>query len=225
MIEIKDVEFISSGNSILKSINLTIKEQRVGIVGANGSGKSTLGKLIKGLFKPSTGKIFFKGMDIHTNNIKNKIGYVFQDPDNQIIMPIVEEDIALGLRRLGLSKGEIMSKVKDILCSYKLEKLIGKTTYHLSGGEKQLIAIAGVLAMEPEMIIFDEPTTLLDLRNRNRIQTIINKLSKPIILVTHDLNLLDDFDRVLILDNGEIIADHPPQEAIQFYVRAMSKEI
>ncbi len=227
MIDILSVEYAMSGNTILKNINLSLKERRIGIIGSNGSGKSTLIKLIKGLITPSVGKIFFQGNDLHSKGkvFKNKIGYVFQDPDNQIIMPLVEEDIAFGLKRSGLSKLEIQAKVLEILRVYQLEKLIGKTTYHLSGGEKQLIAIAGVLAMHPEIVIFDEPTTLLDLRNKYRVQMLIQELHQPVIVITHDLSLIKNFDRVIVLEDGEVVQDNIPEVAISFYVDTISQKI
>ena len=163
---------------------------------------------------------FFKAKThVHGKHLKSKIGYVFQDPDHQIIMPIVEEDIAFGLKKSGLNKSEIRDRAIHTLKTYHLEKLMGRNTYLLSGGEKQLVAVAGVLAMDPEVMIFDEPTTMLDLKNKIRLQTLIRELTQPVIMVTHDFNLLADFDRVIVLDEGDMVfRDDTPENAIEYYV-------
>ncbi len=224
MIVMENVSLVTGEQIILENINLSIHERRVGVVGANGSGKSTLAKLIKGLIYPTDGKISVLGTEIKANQKKcsSKVGFVFQDPDNQIILPIVEDDIAFGLKNQGLSKQEIKNRVEQVLARYDLEKFRRKTSYHLSGGQKQLLAIAGVLAMEPELVIFDEPTTLLDLRNKNLISRLIQELPMPIVVVTHDLDLLNDFDRVIMLENGNVVMDGIPSEVLSFYVKSMS---
>lgn len=224
MIHFEDVTFTVSGHKLLRNINLSITENRVGIVGANGSGKSTLVKLIKGFIHPSQGKISVLGHYTQgaPKNWHLKIGFIFQDPEHQIILPLVEDDIAFGLKNLKLSKEEIRNKTNNVLKRFGLEELKEQTTYHLSGGQKQLLAIAGVLVMEPNLVLFDEPTTLLDLRNRNRIYNLIYELSKPIIVVTHDLDLLKGFDRVIVLENGSIVADTIPGKALEYYVESMA---
>lgn len=224
MICLHDVDVTLGGQVILKNINLSIVERRVGIVGANGSGKSTLTKLIKGLIKPTAGAITIQGINVQKAPRKwlAKIGYIFQDPDTQIIFPVVEDDLAFGLKNLKMDKISIKKKVDEILTAYGLEKLRNHNTYNLSGGQKQLLAIAGVLAMEPEWLIFDEPTTLLDLRNRNHISKLIAALPQPVVLATHDLMLLHDFERVIVLEEGQIIADDVPGKALKIYVDSMS---
>jgi biotin transport system ATP-binding protein len=224
MITLKNVSLVMAEHTILENIDLSINERRVGLIGANGSGKSTLARLIKGLIHPTHGKITVLGTEIKINqkHCVAKVGFVFQDPDNQIILPVVEDDIAFGLKNQGLSKSQIKNKVEQVLSCYNLEKISRKTTYNLSGGEKQLLAIAGVLAMEPELVIFDEPTTLLDLRNKNLISKLINELSVPVIMATHDLDLLNNFDRVIMLDNGKIAMDDVPATVLNYYVKTMS---
>jgi biotin transport system ATP-binding protein len=224
MIAMENVSLVTAEQIILENINLSINERRVGVVGANGSGKSTLVRLIKGLIYPTAGEITVLGTGIKANQKKcfAKVGFVFQDPDNQIILPIVEDDIAFGLKNQGLSKQQIKNKVEQVLARYDLEKFRRKTTYHLSGGQKQLLAIAGVLAMDPELVIFDEPTTLLDLRNKNLISRLIQDLHIPVVLVTHDLDLLNDFDRVIMLENGKVVMDGIPSKVLNFYVKSMS---
>lgn len=224
MICLQEVHVTISEQEILNNINLSIHERRVGIVGANGSGKSTLTKLIKGLIKPTRGTVSVQGINVQkaTGKWLTKIGYVFQDPDAQIIFPVVEDDLAFGLKNLKMDKITIKNKVDEILITYGLDKLRGKNTYTLSGGQKQLLAIAGILAMEPEIIIFDEPTTLLDLRNRNYVSQLIHSLNQPVLLVTHDLLLLQKFERVIVLEEGRIIADDIPERALKIYVESMA---
>ena len=208
---------------ILSGINIKLQQHRIGLIGANGSGKSTLARLCNGLTQPSKGHVSVLGHDSckAAKILCRKVGFVFQNPDHQIVLPIVEDDLAFGLKNLKLPKEEIKQRLQKIIETYELQHLQKKNTYHLSGGEKQMIAIAGVLAMEPEYLVFDEPTTLLDLRNRNRIQKLISQLRQPILMVTHDLNLLADFDRVIVLDGGKVIADDSPEIAINFYMNKM----
>lgn len=224
MIQLNNIHVDRSGRPILKDINLTITEKRVGVVGANGSGKSTLIKLIKGLVKPTQGNIEVLGQDLATLPKKwhMQVGFIFQDPEHQIILPMVEDDLAFGLKNSGFNKEQIVEKTNQILQTYQLEHLRRQNSYHLSGGEKQLLALASVLVLEPNLVLFDEPTTLLDLRNKNRIRKIINNLSQSIVVVTHDLDLLTDFDRVIVLEKGKVVKDDLPAKALEYYVNSIS---
>ncbi|KEG21095.1 energy-coupling factor ABC transporter ATP-binding protein [Bartonella bacilliformis] len=209
---------------VLRDITVQIIEKRVAIVGANGSGKSTFVRLINGLQLPSNGSVSVDGLDTKhdAKAIRRKVGFVFQNPDNQIILPLVEEDLSFGLKNLKLSKDKIRERVDEILQRYDLQAFKDHAVHLLSGGQKQLIAISGVVAMKPDYIIFDEPTTLLDLRNKRRIAQVIEELPQQAIVVSHDLEFLENFDRVLVFDKGEIVVDDIPTVAIKEYVTRMT---
>lgn len=224
MIEIQGVSHWFGDRPVLRDINLTLAESRIGIIGSNGSGKSTFVRLLNGLLIPQQGQVWVEGLNTRQDAkaVRRKVGFVFQNPDNQIILPIVEDDIAFGLKNLKLSKREIAHKVTEILKRYHLDEFRDASAHTLSGGQKQLLAISSVLVMQPQYIVFDEPTTLLDLRNRNLIQRVLHELEPPIVVVSHDLELLKDFDRVIVFEAGEVVLDSTPAIAIPFYVQRMS---
>ncbi|OPB30076.1 ATP-binding cassette domain-containing protein [Bartonella sp. WD12.1] len=209
---------------VLKNITVQLTERRVAIIGANGSGKSTFVRLINGLQLPSSGFVCVDGLDTKHNAkaVKRKVGFVFQNPDNQIVLPLVHEDLSFGLKNLKLSKEEIKQRVDEILQRYDLQNFKNHAVHLLSGGQKQLIAISSVIIMKPDYIIFDEPTTLLDLRNKRKVAQIIEELPQTAIVVSHDLEFLKKFDRVLVFDKGEIIVDDVPSVAIKEYMMKMS---
>lgn len=223
MIELENVSLDYGNGPVLQDISLCLVEHRIGIVGANGSGKSSFARLLNGLRVPSRGRVLVDGIDTARDGraARRRVGFVFQNPDNQIVFPIVEEDIAFGLKSLGLSPVEKAQRITQMLARYGLEDLREATTHHLSGGQKQLLAIAGVLAMEPAHVVFDEPTTLLDLRNKLRVARAIDALTQPALVVTHDLDLLRDFDRVLVFEHGRLMADDTPGPALRRYIEAM----
>lgn len=205
--------------SVLRDIDLRITERRVGFIGANGSGKSTLARMLNGLLKPSTGTVTVDGLDVARKGaqVRRKVGFVFTDPDTQIVMPTVAEDLAFSLRRSGLSKAEIAQRVQRMLDRFGLAAHTDHPAHLLSGGQKQLLAIGSALIREPEVIVADEPTTLLDLRNARRVSQALNSLDQQVIVVTHQLGLLDGFDRVVVLDSGCVVFDGPPVAAIDAY--------
>lgn len=208
---------------ILGPLNTTLTERRIGIIGANGSGKSTMARLINGLAECTEGRVLIDGTDVaaHGKDIRRRVGFVFSDADSQIIMPNVRDDIAFSLRRMKMSKAERDAAVDKVLWDFGLAAHAGDSPHTLSGGQKQLLALASVLVMQPELIIADEPTTLLDLRNRLRIAHEFSQLEQQLIVVTHDMDLIRDFDRVLCLDSGAIIHDGTPAEVIDNYVELM----
>jgi biotin transport system ATP-binding protein len=224
MMQVQTVTHSFGDRVILNQITLTLTERRIGIVGSNGSGKSTFVRLLNGLLIPDQGDVWVDQLNTrrHTKAVRRKVGFVFQNPDNQIVFPIVEEDLAFGLKNLRLSRAEIADRIDTILQRYDLEPLRHQPTHLLSGGEKQLLAIASVLVMHPQYIIFDEPTTLLDLRNRNRIQRTLWQLEQPIVVVSHDLELLKDFDRVIVFEAGKVVMDDHPAIALPYYIQLMS---
>ena len=205
--------------NVLNDISLELTEQRIGIVGANGGGKSTLIRLINGLGSPTAGTVTVDGLDVEKNGkeVRRKVGFVFSDAENQIVMPTVEDDIAFSLRRVKMPKADKQRKVKDMLERFNLAGHATQSPHFLSGGQKQLLALASVLILEPDVIIADEPTTLLDLRNRIKIKKVFAELPQQLIVVSHDLDFIADFDRVICIDNHSIVADGEPSEVIQTY--------
>ena len=224
MIEVSNVSHRFGAHNVLKDVNLGIGEHRVGIIGANGSGKSTFARLLNGLLIPDEGTVTVDCIDTRQDvkAVRRRVGFVFQNPDNQIVFPIVEEDVAFGLKNLKLPKDEIARRVDAVLERYRLDHLRDHATHLLSGGEKQMLAISAVLVMEPRYVVLDEPMTLLDLRNKKLVTEIIREIEQPVVLVTHDLDHIRDFDRVIVFDEGGVTADGLPDAAIRKYVRAMA---
>lgn len=213
------------GRRILDGLEFEIDERaRIGIIGANGSGKSTFVRLINGLVNPESGSVRVGGLDTkkHGREIRKQVGFCFTDPDAQIVMPTVQEDIAFGLRRRGLSKDEIARRVSDVLTTYGLDGHADHPAHLLSGGQKQLLALSSVLVTEPATLVLDEPTTLLDLRNAAKVAELVRGLSQQVLLVTHHLDLLDGFERVLVFDDTRIAYDGRPADAIEHYQRLMA---
>lgn len=189
------------------------------ILGHNGSGKSTLAKMLNGLNKPTSGDIFVDGINTKDEEreieVKRKVGMVFQNPDNQIIASIVEEDVAFGPENLGVPPEEIKERVNDALKSVGMLEFKESTPHRLSGGQKQRIAIAGIIAMQPECLVLDEPTAMLDPKGRAEIIETLIRLNKEkgitVVLITHYMEEAQNADRVLVMNDGEIIADDVPK--------------
>ena len=210
---------------VLEDINLTLTEQRIGIIGQNGGGKSTLTRLINGLGEPSEGTVTVDQMDVakQGKKVRERVGFVFSDAENQIVMPNVRDDVAFSLRRFKLPKHERLARVDATLERFGLADFAERSPHTLSGGQKQLLALAAVMVIDPILIIADEPTTLLDLRNRDRIRREFARLEQQLIVVTHDLDFLSDFDRVICIDDHHIAADGRPAEVIDFYQDLMAQ--
>jgi biotin transport system ATP-binding protein len=193
------------------------------VIGANGSGKSTFARLLNGLVVPTAGTVCVDGLDTRTaaRQVRRRVGFVFQDPDAQIVHPTVAEDVAFGLTNQGVPPDEIARRVDEVLLRYGLAGHRDHPAHLLSGGQKQLLAIAGVLVMRPERIVFDEPTTLLDLANTRRVARVIEELAQDVVVVTHHLELLAGFDRVLVFEDGRLAADGLPAETVPWYLARM----
>jgi biotin transport system ATP-binding protein len=209
---------------VLDGLDLRLTERRVGVVGANGSGKSTFARLLNGLVLPSTGRVLVDGLDTRTavREVRRRVGFVFQDPDSQIVHPTVAEDVAYGLENQGVPAEERAVRVAEVLERYDLAGHADHPAHLLSGGQKQLLAIAGVLVMRPARIVFDEPTTLLDLVNARRVARVIAELPQSVVAVTHDLDLLEGFDRVLVVDAGRVVEDGPAEQSVRAYRKLMA---
>jgi energy-coupling factor transport system ATP-binding protein len=209
---------------VLKDINLQFeKGQFIGIIGHNGSGKSTLAKHFNALLLPTKGKVFVKGMDTKDTNrlwdIRQTAGLVFQNPDNQIVAAIIEEDVAFGPENLGIPPDEIRERVEYALKAVGMWEYKDYPPHMLSGGQKQRVAIAGIIAMKPECIILDEPTAMLDPIGRREVISTIKKLNKEeritVILITHFMEEVVDADRVIVMDDGKIVLDGTPKEVFK----------
>lgn len=213
-----------NGDYAVKNINLDIYEGEFTVVlGHNGSGKSTLAKLTNALLLPTTGKVLVKGMDTADESletkIRQKVGMVFQNPDNQIVATIVEDDVAFGPENLGVSPPEIRQRVDEALKTVGMYEYRLHEPHRLSGGQKQRVAIAGVIAMRTKSIVFDEPTAMLDPKGKQEVFGAIQSLNKDynitVVLITHFMNEAVFADRVIVMDDGEIKLDAPPREVFR----------
>jgi biotin transport system ATP-binding protein len=226
MIELDGVSHRYGDRVVLREVHLRLPEHRIGVIGANGSGKSTFARLLNGLVVPTKGRVLVAGHDTRREGaaVRRRVGFVFTDPDAQIVMPTVGEDVAFSLRRHRLPTSERDERVREVLDRFGLAEHADRPAHLLSGGQKQLLALAAVLVTEPELLVCDEPTTLLDLRNTDRVAALLRGLAQQVVLVTHDLELLVDFDRVLVVDDGRIVHDGTPGTAVPFY-RDLSRRL
>ncbi len=230
MIEMKDVTFEYKSyidDDILmavKHVDLTVKKgEFLVVLGHNGSGKSTLAKMMNGLNLPTTGDVFVMGMDTKDESkiwdIREKAGMVFQNPDNQIVATIVEEDVAFGPENQGVATQEIRRRVDEALATVEMSDYKKHAPHLLSGGQKQRVAIAGILAMNPDCIIFDEPTSMLDPSGRTEVLETIKKLNrqqgKTIILITHYMDEAVQADRIVVMSEGEIKLEGTPKNVFK----------
>jgi biotin transport system ATP-binding protein len=219
VIEVRGVSHWFGDHQVLAGVSLELRERRIAVIGANGSGKSTFARLLNGLVIPTEGRVTVDGLDTRKQGraVRRRVGFLFQDPDSQIVMPTVAEDLAFGLRQHRLAKPEIERRVEAALAAYGLSEFRDHPAHLLSGGQKQLLAIAAVLVTEPRYVVFDEPTTLLDLRNKRLVTRLIRELDEHVVVVSHDLDLLKDFDRVLVFHEGAVVADGLPADSVSAY--------
>lgn len=205
----------------LDRVNLKVyRGERVAVLGANGAGKSTFFKHLNGILRPLSGEVLIKGEKITKKNVKmcrETVGIVFQDPDDQVLAPSVEEDVAFGPINMGLSREEVEARVKEALKMVGLTGLEERAPHHLSGGQKKLVAIAGILAMRPEVIVLDEPTAGLDPLTSARVLELIMKMNRELgitlLLSTHNVDVVPYFaERILVLHHGKLEADGSPDE-------------
>ncbi|KAA3508436.1 energy-coupling factor ABC transporter ATP-binding protein [Agrobacterium tumefaciens] len=213
------------GRQALQPVSLTLTERRIGVIGLNGSGKTTFARLINGLTKPTRGKVSVNGLDTvkDARAVLQAVGFIFQNPQNQIILPIIRDDVAFGLKRFGIGKTETETRVKAVLARLGIAHLEERRAHELSGGELQLAALAALLVTEPQILILDEPTNQLDLKNRAIVEKTMAALSQALVVITHDLPLLSGFDRVLVFHEGELVADANPEEAVARYLEVASR--
>lgn len=200
------------------SIEVT-RGEYVAIAGSNGSGKSTLARCLNGLLLPTEGAILIDGMDTKDDDliwdIRKKIGMVFQNPDNQIVSSMIEDEVAFGPENLGIENPELRQRVENALKAVGMYEYRNREAHKLSGGQKQRIAIAGAVAMRPDCIVFDEPTAMLDPKGRSQVMNVIRELNNQgitIILITHFMEEVAEVDRVLVMKSGKLFADRSPEE-------------
>jgi biotin transport system ATP-binding protein len=203
----------------LHPLTLALDERRIGIIGLNGSGKTTFARLINGLVKPTTGHVLVNGLDTVKDDraVLAEAGFIFQNPQHQLIMPIVSDDIAFGLKNRGLPGSEISSRTDAVLARFGVSHLARRRVHELSGGETQLVAMASVVVTGPRILILDEPTNQLDLRNRRMVAATIDALDEDTIVITHDLGLVEGVERLLLFHEGRLVADGNPGETIRRY--------
>lgn len=221
LITIEKVSHAIDGRWILRGLNLQINQRRVGIIGLNGSGKSSFARLLNGLIEPVEGRVEIDGVKASSSSICRQVGFLFQNPDNQILFPTVIEDLRFGLENLKLPAAEIEKRIEEIARRFDLVELLPRPVAGLSGGEKQLLALAAVLIMRPRTLVFDEPATYLDHLHKKRLWQCLESLDHQIIIITHDLDDLLDFDRILVFDGGRLAFDGEPRPAIDFYLASL----
>lgn len=222
VIELRSVSHDFDGVPVLRGVDLRLSERRIAIIGDNGSGKSTLARMLNGLLLPREGQVLVDGVSTHKDAkaARAAVGLVFQNPEHQIVMPTVEEDLAFGPRNLNLPREEIAARMDDLLPRHGLDDKRQRPAHLLSGGEKKLLSILSVVIMRPRTIVFDEPMTSLDRRNRARIAQVMAQLPHQLITITHDLDLIADYDRALLMAGGQVVADGPPAAVIARYTQA-----
>ncbi|MCW3157974.1 energy-coupling factor ABC transporter ATP-binding protein [Micropruina sonneratiae] len=209
---------------LLDHVDLRLAEHRIALVGANGSGKSTLLRLLNGLIVPTSGRVEVDGHDTRTESaaVRRRVGFTFTDPLSQLVLPTPLDDVELSLRARVRDRGERRRLALDWLDRYGLAAVAEQSIYDLSGGERQLAALVSVLAVEPSTLVCDEPTTLLDLRNRNLVSQVLSALPHQVIVATHDLALAGQCERVLLIDAGRVCADGAPAEVLDRYRELMA---
>ncbi|WP_108831794.1 energy-coupling factor transporter ATPase [Aedoeadaptatus coli] len=223
MIEIKNLVYAyeDAVKSAVDDVSLTIeKGEFIAVLGHNGSGKSTLAKCLNGLFRPTSGDVIVDGMNTKEDEdiwkIRARAGMVFQNPDNQIVATVVEEDVAFGAENLAVEQSELRRRVDEALAAVEMTEFKEDQPHKLSGGQKQRVAIAGILAMNPDYIILDEPTAMLDPVGRQEVMNTILRLNKEegktIILITHFMNEAVQADRVAVMEEGKLILEGPPRD-------------
>ncbi|WP_350352181.1 ABC transporter ATP-binding protein [Microbacterium sp. A8/3-1] len=219
-IAVEGVSVDFDGRAVLHDVTVDLTAPTIAVIGANGSGKSTFARLLNGLVAPTTGQVTVDGLDTVRDRalVRRRVGFVFANPEAQILMPTPAEDLALSLR--GLSRARAQVRVRETLAAQGLAGHADVPASTLSGGQKQMLALASVLITEPRVIVADEPTTLLDLRNARRIADLLLAQSAQVVLVTHDLELAARCHTAVLFDEGRVTASGAPDDVIEAYRRS-----
>ena len=204
---------------VLDETSLLVSESRVALIGPNGAGKSTLARLVNGLVTASTGAVHVDGVDVarRGREVRRRVAFTFTDPHAQLVMPTVAEDVALSLRARRPDRRARDAAVGEVLEQHGLAGLADRSVHALSGGQAQLLALASVLATGPDVLVADEPTTLLDLAASRRVGDLLMGLPQQVVLVTHDLELAGRCDRAVLVDGGRVVADGPAADVVHHY--------
>ncbi|GAA4903441.1 energy-coupling factor ABC transporter ATP-binding protein [Tessaracoccus lubricantis] len=212
---------------LLDGVTLELAERRIAVIGANGSGKSTLLRLLNGLRTVTSGQVLVDGLDpaMDGRAVRQKVGFIFTDPLAQLLMSTPVEDVELSLRSRIRNRAERSARAHTLLEERGIGHVAHQSIYDLSGGERQLVALTSVLAVDPAILVADEPTTLLDLRNKHLLRRVLAELEQQVIFSTHDLDVATDAERVIVVDGGRIVADGAPHETVDFYARAMTDQV
>lgn len=213
------VSFRRDDRQIFDGLSLNLSERRIGLIGDNGSGKSTLLRLANGLLRADQGEVRVNGhsMSRERDELQDAVGFVFQNPDHQIIFPTVGEEIAFGLIERGGTPAQVEEEVEALLLRHGCAGWSDRAIHELSEGQKQLVCILAVIATQPQVLLLDEPFSSLDLPTRASLSARLALLPQQIVMASHDLDLLSDFDRLIWLDKGLIMADGPPGQVLGDY--------
>ena len=219
MIEFQNVSILLQNKVVLKELSFELPYFKIAVFGLNGSGKTTLLKTLNGLLPPSSGKVFVNKYCTVQNlkEVRNEVGLIFQNPDSQIIFPTVEEELSFGLKNQKLSKSVIAQKIDQTLHQFQWEQLRKEPCYALSGGQKKLLTLLSILVMNPNILVFDEPMCFLDLKRKHEWKQLLKKLEQQVIVSTHSLSDVEDFEHAILLHEGELVFQGKPQKTFEQY--------
>ena len=222
-VELRDIGVTLAGRAVLQGVSARLTEPRIGIVGRNGSGKTTLARVIAGLIAPDAGQARIGGIDMAQDRraALAMVGIIFQNPDHQIIFPTVLEEIAFGLTQQGLRQPRAEGQARDMLARFGKAHWANAATHSLSQGQKQLLCLIAVLAMQPGVIVMDEPFAGLDIPTRLQLMRYLDGIAAQVVMITHDPGQVRGFNRILWLDGGRLIADGPPDQVLPAFEAQM----
>lgn len=225
LISLNAVSYAPAGVPVLSDISLTANERRIGIVGRNGSGKTSLARLMAGLIAADAGTVHIAGIDVAKDRkgALGVVGILFQNPDHQIIFPTVEEEIGFGLTQMGQSKAEAAQGVAQVLAQFDKTHWAKAAVHQLSQGQRHLVCLMSVLIMKPRMIILDEPFAGLDIPTIAQLRRVLDSVDVTLVLITHQPDVLDGFDRVIWIDEGRVLQDGPAHQVIAQFTTRMAQ--
>lgn len=225
LIELVDVAYAPGGRSVLTGITMSLAQRRIGVVGRNGSGKTTLARVMAGLIEPDAGQARIAGVDVARDRkaALGAVGILFQNPDHQIIFPTVEEEIAFGLTQMGHSGAVVKTAVHAILDRFDKVHWAGAAIHQLSQGQRQLVCLMSILAMQPRVIILDEPFAGLDIPTTRQLARVLDGLEVTLVHITHDPDTVRGYDRVLWLEQGAVVADGVPDHVLHAFEARMAE--
>ncbi len=225
LLALVNVSYRIGDKTLLSNLSIEATERRIGIVGRNGSGKSTLARLLCGLNEPSSGSLTVAGVDVATDRYRaiRTVGMLFQNPDHQVIFPTVEEELAFGLEQLGQSRDEAQRQLRELLAEFGVMHWAEQSVSTLSQGQRHLVCLMAVILMKPKLVVLDEPFTGLDMPTTAQLSRLLEKLDASIVHVTHQIESLQEYNRILWLDNGELVMDERPTIVLEAYCAKMKQ--